>query len=297
MNSSPQDGFPKQRAVGFPRSVIDHALKHPLLRALVPTGMGMFPRAHGQRFECQDGIEEAVLIFCAKGRGWCEIGQRRHGIGPGELLVIPPGVPHACGADSSDPWTIPWVHVTGENVKLLLAELGASIEMPIVKVGDDPQVLALFENAVTLAEAEGTYTTTRMFHTSQTVSHLLALINWRRRQGTGKPPEVKERIAQAVEFMKHNLSEALQLDRVAAVANLSPSQFGLLFRKETGFPPMEYLVQLRMERARHLLEATDLSMKEIAAEVGYKNPAYFCQSFRNTFEMPPSEYREKRGQQ
>jgi AraC family transcriptional regulator, arabinose operon regulatory protein len=288
----PNNGKPRGRNAGFPVDAVEHALQHPLLCALVPTEVGMLAKATGHRFESAEGIDQALFIYCVKGRGWSELSGVRHEIRAGQVLVIPPLSPHLCGADSNHPWTIQWVYLKGANVQPLLAQLGTSKANPIIDVGDDPKLIGLFDEAVCVAEDDHTYTTTTLFNASQTVGRLLALISFRRSQRAARPPEVKERIAECVDFMKQHLGESLQLDRLAAVTNLSATQFGALFRKETGSTPMEYLIRLRMERACHLLEGTTLSVKEIADQVGYRDQAHFCRSFREMYQMPPSEYRE-----
>jgi AraC family transcriptional regulator, arabinose operon regulatory protein len=63
----------------------------------------------------------------------------RHEIHAGDLLVVPPEVPHAYGADERRPWTIPWFHVTGDHVRALPGELGVSGENPVLFLGENPQ--------------------------------------------------------------------------------------------------------------------------------------------------------------
>ncbi len=271
---------------------MEHALQHPLLRALVPTGVGYFPEAAGDRFECPGGVDQAILIYCSKGRGWCEIEGERHEVNQGDLLVIPPFTEHSCGADPEDPWVIPWVSVAGDNVKPLLAQLGEAAKTPVIHLGHDPKVLSLFDEVFTTFEQARTFTTTNLFHTSQTAGHLLARIIWRQRQDSANRPNVKERIAQAIGFLEENLGAPLQLERVAAVAGISPSHFCVIFQQETGHSPMEYLIQMRLKRACELLETTDTAVKDIAREVGYQDPAYFGRAFRCQYGASPGEYRE-----
>jgi AraC family transcriptional regulator, arabinose operon regulatory protein len=255
--------------------------------------MGISPQAVVCSSDCPHGCEHAILLYCAKGRGWCEIGAQRHTIAAGDLLVIPPFTGHNYGPDPAEPWTVPWLHMTGDNIGLLLNELGVSVENPIINVGDDPRVLAHFEDAIAVGLGEQAFTTTKLFHSAQTVGRLLGLINSKRRHQAQRPPDGKERVAECIEFMKQHLSEVISLDRLAAIANLSPSRFSAIFRKETGYAPVEYLVRLRMERARQLLDTTDLAVKEICSEAGYNDPFYFSRAFRSVVGLSPSEYRDR----
>jgi AraC-like DNA-binding protein len=265
---------PSRRAAGLPQRAVEHA------------------ETAGHQFECPGGVDQAILIFCAKGRGWCEILGVRHEVRQGDLLVIPPFTEHACGADPEDPWSIPWVSVAGDNVKPLLGQLGGTARKPVIHLGHDPKVLALFDDVITTVEQSRTFTTTNLFHTSQTAGHLLARIIWRQRQDSANRPSVKDRIDRAVEFLETNLGEPLQLERVAAVAGISASHFCVVFQQETGHSPMEYLIQMRLKRACELLETTGLPVKDIAREVGYPDPGYFGRAFRSQYGVSPGEHRE-----
>jgi len=292
MKSPPDKSLAHRRVAGLPQRAVKHALNHPLLRSLVPTGVGFFPKTDGHHFECPQGVDRAILIFCAKGSGWCEVLGHRHEVHQGDLLIIPPLAGHVCGADPNDPWEIPWVSVAGDNVEPLLAQLGATAEKPVIHLGHDPKVLALFDDVITTVEQSRTFTTTNLFHSSQTTGHLLARIIWRQRQLSVNRPSVKDRIAQSIEFLKENLGEPLQLDRVAAVAGISSCHFCVIFQQETGHSPMEYLIQLRMTRARELLESTEQPVKEVAQSVGYPDPCYFARAFRFQYGISPSEFRD-----
>src|SRR3974377_1161814 len=152
VRSQKAEGFPGQRIVVLPRKVVARALKHPLLRALLPTDVGYFPKAAGHLMDRRAGVDQAIFIYCAHGSGWCELAGLRHQVRLGDLLVVPPNTPHAYGADEQRAWTIPWVHATGANVASYLAELGISVEQPVVYLGEDPQLLALFEEVLDVLE-------------------------------------------------------------------------------------------------------------------------------------------------
>jgi AraC family transcriptional regulator of arabinose operon len=207
--------------------------------------------------------------------------------------VIPPQTPYAFGPHPLLPWTTPWVRVTGENLELLLKELGATLEAPVIELGHDPHVVELFDNAVAVAESGNLSTTTKLFHVSQSVAYLLAFLNYRRREPAQYPPTSQERISQCIRFMKQNLKERIELNELAKLSKFSRSRFIAHFREVTGMTVMGYLTNLRMERARDLLLETDRSVKDIAMEAGYPDPYWFSNAFRCMHGMSPTEYREK----
>lgn len=101
------------------------------------------------------------------------------------------------------------------------------------------------------------------------------------------------RVQIVIEFMKSNLQRRISLSELAGVANLSQSQFSRVFKIQTGLSPVEYLISLRMEKARHLLTTSLLSIKEVMALVGCESRSNFVGHFRRYFDLAPSEYRKR----
>ena len=90
------------------------------------------------------------------------------------------------------------------------------------------------------------------------------------------------------------MAEPLRLMDLAAGTHLSSSRFAHLFRDETGCAPGEFLLALRMHRARVLLERTFLSIKEVMALVGCNDASHFARDFRRHHGMAPSAWRATR---
>lgn len=285
------EGFESQRIVVLPRGIVSAARAHPLLRGLLPTDIGYFPVAKGHLRRRAEGVDQAILIYCAKGAGWCEMRGTRHEIAAGSLLVIPRGEPHAYGAAPRNPWTISWFHAVGDEITPMLVELGISVENPVVPLADDPQWLALFEEA--LGALEHGYTTAHLLHASRALGHLLSLTIWRRRQHVRSAPDPRQKVMQCIEYMKQHLDQPLRLGQLAAMANMSPSHFKALFKQHVGYACIDYFIRLRIHHACQLLDTTELSAKAIATQVGYADPLWFSKAFRGVTGMPPSDYRRK----
>ena len=103
------------------------------------------------------------------------------------------------------------------------------------------------------------------------------------------------RIGWAIGEMQRRLGEPITLDDLARKVNLSRSRFAHLFREQTGFSPGRYLRDFRLDRARHLLETTFLSVKEVMAAVGINDPSHFSRDFHAAFGASPREWRKHVG--
>ncbi|HVT90708.1 MAG TPA: AraC family transcriptional regulator [Tepidisphaeraceae bacterium] len=286
-----RDGFPGQRIIVLPRRIVSQATQHPLMRALVPTDVGYFPSARQHLRARPDGVDQVILIYCVKGGGWCEIGNRMHKVAQGQLLAVPPGTPHIYGADESHPWTIRWLHAIGEHVRRMLEELGASPANPVVRIGDAPQVHFLFEELLT--QLEHGYSPSRLLYASQMLTYLFGAVIWHHRLSSQGVPGPAQRVLQTIHYMKQHLAEPLRVQQLAGLANLSPAHYSTRFKMQTGYSPMHYFIRLRMHAACQLLDTTELSVKEIADLAGYQDPLYFSRLFHSINDQSPSEYRKR----
>jgi AraC family transcriptional regulator, arabinose operon regulatory protein len=109
----------------------------------------------------------------------------------------------------------------------------------------------------------------------------------------GAQRPIDPRVQAAMEFYCQNLSRTVRLEEAAIVASLSPSRFAHLFRQQTGITPQRFIEQHRLNRALQLLEMTQLSIKEIAHQVGFADPFYFTHRFKHHLGMAPRRYRRK----
>ncbi|OED44820.1 hypothetical protein AB833_00605 [Chromatiales bacterium (ex Bugula neritina AB1)] len=106
-------------------------------------------------------------------------------------------------------------------------------------------------------------------------------------------PEIDRRISRALEYIENDISEAHSLDNLAAVSSLSVSQFKVQFTKHTGKTVGQYLLTLRMEKARALLVNTDMPIAIIAACTGYSDQSAFTRRFQKYYGVPPSQFTKR----
>ncbi|HYW71854.1 MAG TPA: helix-turn-helix transcriptional regulator, partial [Pyrinomonadaceae bacterium] len=102
---------------------------------------------------------------------------------------------------------------------------------------------------------------------------------------------IDRRIRRAAELMQARLDEDLTLKDIAAASYLSPFHFSRLFKKLTGTTPLAYLGSQRIARARLLLAQSDLSITQIAAQVGYGSGSHFTKAFRQATGLTPKQFR------
>jgi AraC-like DNA-binding protein len=88
------------------------------------------------------------------------------------------------------------------------------------------------------------------------------------------------------------LYTAITPEEIALQVNMSYSWFRRLFKQHTGFSPSQYIIELRIQKGKELLTNTDMTSQEIAYEIGFDNPNYFCTLFKKKTGKNPFKYRE-----
>jgi AraC family transcriptional regulator len=106
----------------------------------------------------------------------------------------------------------------------------------------------------------------------------------------GLPPRSLHRV---LEFMHGNLAEPVTLENLASQAGLSASHFSHQFRASLGMSPYKYMRGLRIDRGKTLLKNRNLSVLEVAVEVGFENQQHFATVFRSVVGVTPSDYRRQ----
>ena len=285
------EGFKGQRIVVVPRPVLEKAMKDPLLRSLVATDAGYYPKAKGHICARERGAPETIFIYCAEGAGWCELEGRRHEVAASQLLVVPAFTPHVYGAAKKTPWTIHWFHAVGTHVPLYVERLGVRKQKPVVSLSGDVYLFSLFEEVVEALEHG--FTLPHLVYASHSLTHLMGLLLRHKDEHAYGAPSVREQIAKSVEFMKGHLSEPLKVATLAALVNLSRSHYTTLFRRVTGYAPLSYLNHLRMQHSVQLLNSTDLPIKHISDQLGFSDQFYFSRAFSKMHNHSPSEHRRR----
>jgi AraC-like DNA-binding protein len=282
-----RDGFPGQRLHVLPAPLVTEASRRVPTSLLLVTDAGYFPRAAQHGRARRQGAAQAIVIACVEGAGWCELGGRRHRVGPQQVLVIPPGVPHRYQAEADRPWSIWWLHVQGADLDDLLTAIGLTATAPVTTLGDPYRAFALLERVCDgLARDE---TPASLTAAAGAAWHLLAQLAAER----GGRSTDREPIARAQDHLRAHLSAPVSVPALAALVGFSPSHFSARFKSATGFSVLEYVKRLRMARSRQLLITSELSVAEIADAVGYADPFYFSRQFHAVTGLSPREFRRR----
>jgi AraC family L-rhamnose operon transcriptional activator RhaR/AraC family L-rhamnose operon regulatory protein RhaS len=113
--------------------------------------------------------------------------------------------------------------------------------------------------------------------------------------GRAKNPDSRAllRIGTAISHLEANFQEPIDLDQLAGFAHMSKRNFMRSFQAAMGNSPIAYLVQLRVNRGASLLRRTELSITDIAYQVGFSDSNYFARQFNKLLGVSPRQYRKQ----
>ena len=99
-------------------------------------------------------------------------------------------------------------------------------------------------------------------------------------------------VEKAKEYIANYYNKDVSLDDVSREVNISSYYFSKIFKEETGQNFIEYLTNIRIDKAKELLLDSECTMKQICTMVGYSDPNYFSRSFKKKVGVTPTEFKE-----
>jgi AraC family transcriptional regulator len=98
-------------------------------------------------------------------------------------------------------------------------------------------------------------------------------------------------LQQAIDYIHTHINRDLSLAELASVINISPTYFAGLFKQAMGISPHQYVIQQRVERAKLMLSKTDISIADIALQVGFSSHSHLTQQFKRLTGITPKQVR------
>lgn len=260
--------------------------------------MWFYVRACGW-FQCtpqfrvyRQALHDFMLGYVVRGCGRARVHGRDIALAPGQAFLFDLSREHAYSPAEGEPWEFAWVHFGGvaaaDHFLLLAAE-----EQPVFTPERPDRLEGLFRQLVDLFGVRPLGL--------EPIAHslvnqiLTGLVVDKMRQGrlpaslhTAYYPEP---VRQGIGYLEANFHEPLQLHDIAREVTLSPFHFSRMFKRSTGVSVMEYLIRFRLNQAKYLLGATDLSIREIAEQSGFADQSYFGKVFKRYERVTPSEFR------
>lgn len=287
-----KEGFAGQKAIIIPRQILHSTcVKNEIINTLYITDIGYYPKAKFHFRERIHGAEQHILIYCQEGCGKVKIRDTEYKIEGGDFFTIPMKTAHSYKADEVDPWTIYWIHFKGNISNQIVSTIEKQIGLKGF-IQSNEKSIELFNEMY--RQLERGYAHDSLMYANMCLWYFLTTFLYGEKHNTSRNLSNIDGIDIAIDYLTKNINTILSLEDIASKVNLSPSHFSYLFKKKTGFSPIEYFNHLKIQKACQYLLFTKLRIKEISQELGIEDQYYFSRMFTKIMGTSPNEYRDKR---
>jgi AraC-like DNA-binding protein len=286
------DGFNGQRAIVLPVKVIKGFRKAVLMNSIFITDIGFYPKAKFHYYERPSGTSTHILIYCVDGKGWLNLGGKDISIERDQYIIIPASMPHKYGSDEEHPWSIYWMHFKGTLSAEATSLLTAKGSTFYKSVPYSEERIKLFDNIYHTLEKG--YSDTNLQYIGMCLWHFLSSFSYPELFQTSGINRQEDVIDRSIAFMRENLNSQFSLKQLAGQALISTSHYSALFKKKTGYPPLEYFNHIKIQKACQYLEFTGNNVKEVSYKLGFSDPYYFSRLFSNIMGLSPMEFRNRK---
>lgn len=178
--------------------------------------------------------------------------------------------------------------VTGEAAALTQAVLQKRMKFHDPFLGQlSQQLLATVGSQQPLGRLYVESLTTMLCH------HLLAHHATIQRHSSCQPRLSSAALARVEAYLEAHAAQAVTLEALASVANLSVFHFTRLFKQATGLPPYQHVLRWKIERAKHLLRADTTAVADLSDELGFASPVSFAAAFKRLVGCTPQQFQRR----
>jgi AraC-like DNA-binding protein len=212
-------------------------------------------------------------------------------IEPGQVFLLFPGVWHRYAPAPETGWHEHWLGFDGEIARRWLKHKFISPKSPVLKINAEDTVLATFSRVMQSIRAN--QPALQQILAGATMNLLGLFYSAQQTLPATESPH-SNIIESAIGRIQNEFAHDLDMKLLAQEFGVSYSWFRSTFATHTGLSPHQYLLGLRLVRARNLLAETRLSVKEIALQTGFGDEHYFSRLFRQKLNCTPSQWRARR---
>lgn len=234
-----------------------------------------------------DCFEQNKFYYITKGRCNITIEGKSYTAKAGDWFFIPAGANHSYHNFSDEILEKHWMHFDLYPNARIFETLGLE---HFVRVSAEDKIDQLF------LECSEKFRSDKLADKLEVKAALLRLlaeyIRLSKKEQTVEVDSGIDELAPVFLYISKNLNGLIENSLLAELCHMHPRYFIRFFKEKTGETPQGYVMRLRMEAAKTLLEQTKLTISEIAETLGLCDTAHLCKSFRRFYAMSPSQYRK-----
>ncbi len=245
-------------------------------------------RAHtSSRF----GLQSFLFFTVVDGAGSLVYREKNFSLSSGDCVFIDCHNPYSHTTAPNNLWILKWVHFNGPQMASIYNKYCERGGRPVFTPDDSTPFFSIWDQ---LMQVAGSADYMRDMLINQHLSTLLTLImseSWHPEDAT--TAKKKASVADVKEFLDSRYAEKISLDGLSTQFYINKYYLTKVFKEQYGQSITNYLLNLRITKAKQLLRFSEKSVEEIGLEVGFGAPHYFSQTFKSVEGVPPSVYRKQ----
>ena len=189
---------------------------------------------------------------------------------------------------TNDSFESVWIHISGANSTDIFNEI-ESTEGNLIKCKDIQHLRKLLFRV--FDSMKGETPTTELNYSLDIYKIFTELLNPQSAKTKGEI-SYEDSVHKVKEYIAENLNENLTIKDLAESVNMSSSHFSRVFKQQTGFSPYDYILISRINRAKYLLQTTNMTIASVAYEVGFNSESNFIYYFTENEGISPGKFRK-----
>lgn len=261
-----------------PKEIYPNAQQHPL--------------THSFTWDQGRVLDGYYLVFISNGQGVFETAKTgSHRVSAGTVFFLFPGVWHRYKPDENAGWEEYWVGFQGNYPEALMSKSFFNPEQPFIHIGPNEYFLQLLHQLIEIIESGKTG-----FHQIISGIALQILGMLHAASQTESDTETADSLILKAKFLlQESIMEKINMQQLARELPMGYSSFRKIFKTETGQSPNQYLLDIRLKKAKDLLKSTDMNINEIAYRSGFLSIYHFSKLFKKKNKVSPVFYRKQGG--
>ncbi len=207
------------------------------------------------------------------------------------MIFIDCTIPYSHSTDEKRLWTLQWIHFYGPQMRNIYEKYKERGGRPVFTPKDSAPFFAVWDE---LMKEAGSADYMRDMIINAALSKLLVLVmaeSWHPEDAATTKKKVS--VLNVKEYLDTEYQEKITLDGLADRFFINKYYLTKVFKKQYGQSISNYLLNVRITKAKQLLRFSEKSIEEIGLEVGLGMPHYFSQTFKSVEGVPPSVYRKQ----
>lgn len=223
------------------------------------------------------------------GQGTLRVENQTHHLTTGQIFVLPDQAEVEYQADLKDPWQYVWFAFNGKNALSCLKAAGFENSWVRSCNCDPDRFVEIADKIINITELTLANELRRNGYLHEALALLVESKSPKREIRHDFSPDLY--VQYALQFIHLNYAH-IKVNDIAKYIGINRSYLTTIFKNKLNVSPQEYLVTYRLNKGKQLLSTTNMSIQDIAAQIGYDNPLTFSKMFKNTYGKSPLHYRQ-----